>query len=311
MNLGPLKLQSNYILAPIAGYTDKPFRRIAKEFGAALTYSELISSNAIYHDNKKTYKLIEKNDDEYPFSIQLFGYDANIFLYAAQAVEEYCDCIDINAGCPVNKVVKNFSGAYLLKDSRRLFSIIDKLKKHLKVPVSVKLRKGFSNNEINSIDFYKELENRGIDWITIHGRTKEQYFSGDVDYGHIGDVKNALNIPVIANGRLDSYKKIEEVKSITHCNFFMIGQAALHKPYIFRDMIDKKDSEKSVGFLINIMKKHLIYMEEYYKENAVKLFRKFFHRYIKGFRNSKYLNLKMNKCNNLKDAFDIIDMLQD
>jgi len=310
MNLGPFKLQSNYILAPIAGYTDKPFRRIAKEFGAALTYSELISSNAIYHNNKKTYKLIEKNDNEYPFSIQLFGYDADIFLYAAQSIEEYCDCIDINAGCPVNKVVKNFSGSYLLKDERRLFAIIDKLKKHLKVPISVKLRKGFSNNEINSIAFYKELENRGIDWITIHGRTKEQYFSGNVDYGHIRDVKNALNIPVIANGGLDSYKKIEQVRYITHCNFFMIGQAALHKPYIFEDMINKKDSERSYSFLINLMKKHLFYMEEYYRENAVKLFRKFFHRYVKGFKNAKYLNLKMNECNNLKDALDTIEMLQ-
>ena len=310
MNLGPFKLQSNYILAPIAGYTDKPFRKIAKEFGAGLTYSELISSNAIYYKNKKTYKLIEKNDNEYPFSIQLFGYDADIFLYAAQSIEEYCDCIDINAGCPVNKVIKNFSGAYLLKDRERLFSIIDKLKRHLRVPLSIKLRKGFSNDQINSIAFYKELENRGIDYITIHGRTKEQYFSGDVDYGHIRDVKDALNIEVIANGGLNSYKKIEQVQSVTHCNFFMIGQPALSKPYIFEDMIDERDSEKSVDFLISMMKKHLTYMAEYYAEDAVKLFRKFFHRYIKGFRNNKYLNLKMNECSSLKEAFDIIEMLQ-
>ncbi len=310
MNLGPLELQSNYILAPIAGYTDKPFRKIAKEFGAGLTYSELISSNAIYYKNKKTYKLIEKNDNEYPFSIQLFGYDADIFLYAAQSIEEYCDCVDINAGCPVNKVIKNFSGAYLLKDRQRLFSIIDKLKRHLRVPLSIKLRKGFSNDQINSIAFYKELENRGIDYLTIHGRTKEQYFSGDADYAHIRDVKDALNIEVIANGGLNSYKKIKQVQSITHCNFFMIGQSALRKPYIFENMINGKDSEKSGDFLISMMKRHLTYMEECYAEDAVKLFRKFFHRYIKGFRNAKYLNLKMNECSNLKEAFDIIERLQ-
>ncbi len=310
MKLGSLDVDSPYLLAPMAGYTDKPFRSICKTFGAGLTVSELISVNAVYYGNKKTMKLIEKSDIEKPFSIQLFGGNPDTFLYAAQKIEHICDCININAGCPANKVVKAHSGSYLLKEKNRLFEIVDKLKKHIKKPVSIKLRKGFDENSINTMDFYKELEKRGIDFIVIHPRLRSQFFKGHLDYEHIAIAKDALNIDVIVNGGLNSYKKIEEVKQLTRCNFFMIGQSAIDKPYIFEDLINKKDSIRSVDFLKELIKKHFTLMIEYYGEYlAVRNFRKFFHHYTKGIKFSKQLNTQINSAKTEKEVIEIIESI--
>jgi len=307
MKFASLDVDSRYFLSPMAGYTDKPFRFIAKKFGAGLTVSELISVNAIYYNNKKTYKLLEKNNIETPFSIQLFGADPDIFLYAAQKVEEFCDIIDINAGCPAPKVVKTFAGSYLLKEKERLFKIIDKLKKHIKKPISVKLRKGFDKNSINSMDFYKELENRGINFIVLHPRLREQYFKGEVDYTHAGKVVDLLKIPVVINGAIDSYKKVLQVQNITGCNFFMIGQTALNKPYIFDNLIKGEDKTKGLNFTKGLMKQHFMLMVDFYKEKqAVSNFRKFFHHYTKGLRYSKVFNDRINKAQTQAEVLNTI-----
>ncbi len=305
-----IETDSPYFLAPMAGYTDKPFRYICKKFGAGLTVSELISVNAIYYKNKKTLKLLEKNDIEKPFCIQLFGSDADIFLYAAQSVEDKCDCIDINAGCPVSKVVKTFAGSYLLKDKKRLLAIVDKLKKHIKKPVSVKLRKGFDENSINSMDFYKELENSGVDFITIHPRLRGQFFKGEVDYEHAARVVDTLKIDVVINGGIDSLDKLDKVKEITKAKYFMIGQAAIDKPYIFKEFIEEKEMQKDAKFIKDLAKEHFLLMVAYYGEYlAIRNFRKFFHRYAKGFRFAKQLNKEINECLKKDDVLTIIDKL--
>ncbi len=308
MNIGSLAVSSPYFLAPMAGYTDKPFRHICKTFGAGLTISELISTNAIYYKNKKTERLIERSNIEKPFVIQLFGYDPEIFLYAAQSIEEKCDCIDINAGCPASKVIKTKAGSYLLKDKNRLLDILSLLKKHIAKPVSVKLRKGFDALSVNNIDFYKELERRGAEFITIHPRLRGDFFTGEVDYEHVASVCASLNIEVVVNGGIDSYAKVEYVKKITGCNFFMIGQAAISKPYIFENCLIKKDVERELEFLVDLMKKHFLLMIKHYGEYiATKNFRKFFHYYMKGIKYTKTFKEKINLCNTAECVLALID----
>jgi tRNA-dihydrouridine synthase B len=310
MTLGSLEINSPYLLAPMAGYTDKPFRSICKEFGAGLTVSELISVNAIYYNNQKTFKLIERNDNENPFCIQLFGSDPDIFLYAAQKIEELCDCIDINAGCPVAKVVKTFSGSYLLKENEKLFAILDKLKKHIKKPISIKMRKGFDSENINSLSFYKELESRGANFITIHPRLRNQFFSGEVDYEHAAEVARALNIDVVVNGGIDSIEKANYVQKITGCKYLMIGQAAISKPYIFEDLINQKTTQRTPDFIKQLINKHFELMLQYYPEiAAIKHFRKFFHHYTKGLKFAKTLNSAINNAKTKSEVYEITKKL--
>ena len=311
MNLGSFSVDSPYFLSPMAGYTDRPFRYICKTFKAGLTVSELISINSIYYKNKKAYRLMEKSDIESPFSIQLFGSDPDIFLYAAQSVEGLCDCIDINAGCPAAKVVKTFAGSYLLKDKSNLFKIIDKLKKHLKKPVSIKLRKGFDADSVNDLSFYKELENRGIDFIVLHPRLRGQFFSGKVDYTHAALVKDALNIDVVINGGIDSVEKLNYAEKITGCSFFMIGQAAIAKPYIFEDFNSRTTAIRNVEFTKNLIKKHFMLMVDYYGENrAIMNFRKFFHQYVKGLKHSRILKEKINTCKSANEVLYVVEDIQ-
>ncbi len=307
MKLGPLEVNSPHFLAPMAGYTDKPFRKLCREFGCGLTFSELISVNALYYKNEKTLKLIERDEIDKPFCIQLFGSDPEIFLYAAQAVEHKCECIDINAGCPAPKVVKIKAGSYLLKEPDRLFKIIETLKKHISKPISVKLRMGY--DKPNELNFYKELENLGVDFITIHARIKKQGFKGEPDFEHVAKVKSALKIEVIYSGGIDSYKKLKIVKEKTGCEFFMVGQAAIGKPFIFQDLNEGIDRKRSLLFVKKVMIKHLKYMEEFWEDSAVRKFRKFFHAYLKGYPNIKKYNNMINNCKTVQQAIAIIESL--
>ncbi len=309
MKLARLELATPYLLAPMAGYTDKPFRELCKSFGASLTVSELISVNAIYHGNRKSFTLMERGEKETPFCIQLFGFDPELFLYAAKKIEHLCDCIDINAGCPVRKVVKSGAGAYLLKDKERLFQIVDLLKKHIEKPLSVKLRKGFGGKE-NDVAFYKELENRGVDYIVLHPRMPGEFFSGEPDYEHVREVKEALKIEVVVSGGIDSVKKLRKVKTLTGCNFFMIGQASIGRPYIFEDLMLGVDLPRSDRFVSSVMRKHLDMIVEFYgKERAVHPFKKFFHAYVKGFKNARALNRAVNATADVEDIYKLIDEL--
>lgn len=305
-----MNFSSCYFLAPMASYTDKPFRKIAKLYGAGLTVSELISINSLFYNNPKALFLARRNEEETPFVIQLFGYDIDLFVKAAKKIESMCDIIDINAGCPVPKVIKARAGAYLLKEKKHLINIVEALKKNIKKPVSVKLRMGFDAENINTIGFYKDLESAGCDMITIHARLRSGFYSSDVDYLHIAEVCDRLSIPVVANGAIDSFKKLSEVKKITNCKYFMIGQAALKKPYIFEDLIKERDSVKSIDYIKQLMLEHLNLMVEEYGEYANKLFRKYAHKYLAGYKNAKLINFRVNNCSNLKELFNIINSIK-
>ncbi len=301
-----MTFSSCYFLAPMASYTDKPFRKIVKDYGAGLTVSELISINSICYNNPKAFLLAKRNANEVPFAIQLFGYDIDLFIKAAKIIEPMCDIIDINAGCPVPKVIKAKSGAYLLKEKQHLIRIVELLKKNIKKAVSVKLRMGFDVDSINSMDFYRDLENAGCDMITIHARLRNGYYNSNVEYEHITRVCEKLSIPVVANGGIDSFQKLKEIKNITNCKYFMIGQAALRKPYIFEDLINENDSKRDIDYIKNIMIKHFSLMVEEYGEYAHKLFRKYAHKYLSGYDNAKLINFKINYTKNTKEIFDII-----
>ncbi|WP_158090555.1 tRNA dihydrouridine synthase [Desulfurella amilsii] len=294
----------------MASYTDKPFRKIASEYGAGFTVSELISINSICYNNPKAFFLANRNNNEVPFAIQLFGYEIDLFVKAAQKIESMCDMIDINAGCPVPKVIKAKAGAYLLKEKKHLISIVELLKNHIKKPLSVKLRMGFDSDNINDIQFYKDLENAGCDMITIHARLRSGFYSSSVDYEHIANVCDKLSIPVVANGDIDSYEKLKEVKRITGCKYFMIGQAALKKPYIFEDLINKQDSIRSIEYTKAIMIRHFNLMIEEYGEYAYRLFRKFAHKYLSGYKNAKLINSYINNCKNTQEVLNIINSIK-
>jgi len=300
-----LDISSPYFLAPLSGYTDKPFRRLCREFGCGLTFSELISVNALYYKNQKTFKLIERDETDKPYCIQLFGSDPNIFLYAAQIVEPFCECIDINAGCPAPKVIKIKAGAYLLKEPERLFKIVELLKKHVLKPLSVKLRMGY--NKPNEVGFYKELENLGVDFLTIHARLKTHLFKGEPNLEHVAKVRDSLNIPVIYNGGIDSFSKVEKIKKETGCEYFMVGQAAIGRPFIFEDLNECVDRERDILFVKRVMIKHLRYMEDFWGETAVQKFRKFFHAYLKGYPNVKRFYNMINRCRTVEGAIEIIE----
>lgn len=301
---------SCYFLAPMASYTDKPFRKIAREYGAGLTVSELISINSICYNNPKAFFLARRNDNEEPFAIQLFGYEIDLFVKAAQKIESMCDIIDINAGCPVPKIIKSKAGAYLLKEKKHLISIIESLKKHVKKPISVKVRMGFDADNVNDMQFYKDLENAGCDMITIHARLRNGFYSSRVDYEHIANVCNRLLIPVVANGGIDSYETLKEVRKITRCQYFMIGQAALKKPYIFEDLINKKDSTRDIEYVKSLMIRHFRLMIKEYGECAYRLFRKFAHKYLSGYKNAKLINFRINSCKNTQEVLDIINFIK-
>ncbi|WP_035587407.1 tRNA dihydrouridine synthase [Hippea jasoniae] len=305
MNLGSLKVSNPYLLAPMAGYTDMPFRKICREFGCALTFSELVSVNALCFDNKKTLQYLKRDGIDKPFCIQLFGSEPELFKEAVQRVEDLCECIDINAGCPAPKVIRAKAGAYLLKDTDNFLKIIDAVVKATKKPVSIKMRMGY--DAPNSDDLYRAIEDRGVSFITIHGRLKKEYFKGEVDYNHIAHVKELINIPVVANGGIDSFKKLQRVKAITGCEFFMVGQAAIGKPFIFEDFLSKRDTKRDLEFIKSVMLRHLSYLYNFSGKKAISQFRKFFHAYLKGYPNVKKFNNMINRCSDYYEAVEIIE----
>ena len=237
LRIGNVTLENTYILGPMAGVTDLPFRLLCKEQGAGLLCMEMVSAKAILYNNKNTETLLEIHPDEQPVSLQFFGSDPQIMSEMAKRVEERpFDIMDINMGCPVPKVVKNGEGSALMKNPKLAHEIISAMVKAIKKPVTVKIRKGFDDNCINAVEMAKIAEDAGAAAIAVHGRTREQYYSGKADWEIIRQVKEAVSIPVIGNGDVDSAKKAEALVKATGCDGIMIGRAVRGNPWIFREM---------------------------------------------------------------------------
>lgn len=227
-------LENNLILAPMAGVTDLPFRLLCKEQGAGLICTEMVSAKAIYFKNKNTESLMEIDERERPVSLQLFGSEPDLMAEIARQIEpRNFDILDINMGCPVPKVVNNGEGSALMKNPKLVHEIVSKVSKAIQKPVTVKIRKGFTEDSVNAVEIAKILEDAGAAAVAVHGRTREQYYSGQADWEIIRKVKEAVSIPVIGNGDVDSPQKAEALVKETGCDGIMIGRAVQGNPWLF------------------------------------------------------------------------------
>ncbi len=233
MKIGNVETRNNIFLAPMAGITDKTFRMICLEYGAGLTYTEMISAKGIYYNDKKTKELMDIDKNEFPAAVQIFGSDANIMAEVVKNIGESIDIIDINMGCPVQKIVKNEDGSRLLLRPDLIDEITKKVVENARVPVTIKIRSGWDNEHINAVEIAKIAEKNGISAITVHGRTRDQYYTGKVDLDIIKKVKESVKIPVIGNGDIVDKETADKMFEYTKCDAIMLGRATLRKPMDF------------------------------------------------------------------------------
>jgi tRNA-dihydrouridine synthase B len=296
-----------YVLAPLAGFTDLPLRSVVKKFGADLTVSEMLSSNALAHGSQKTLHMLEKSPLEDPYSVQIAGSDVDIVKRAVEVLNEQegIDIIDLNCGCPVPKVVGHGSGSSLLLNLPLMGDIIKTIKETSnKELTSVKIRLGFE--EKNHVDIAKVVEDSGADFLAVHGRTRAGKFKAPVDYDAIKEIKEAVNIPVIANGDIDSYEKAKWVLEHTGADGVMIGRGAVGAPWIFHQL---RSGEKDVSLKLKykIIMEHFDKMIEFYGEYGAILFRKHTHTYSKGYRGASILRNKVNTISDVNEFRDILN----
>ena len=238
LTIGDVTLENNVILAPMAGVTDLPFRLLCKEQGAGLLCMEMVSAKAVHYNNKNTEALLEIHPEEKPVSLQLFGSEPDIMAETAARIEERPFAIlDVNMGCPVPKVVNNHEGSALMKDLQLAGQIIHALVQAIHKPVTVKIRKGFDDAHVNAVEMAKIAEANGAAAIAVHGRTREQYYSGKADWDIIRQVKEAVSIPVIGNGDLLCAEDVIKMQEQTGCDGFMIARGAQGNPWIFSQIL--------------------------------------------------------------------------
>ena len=238
LTIGNVELTNPYILAPMAGVTDLPFRLLCREQGAGLLCMEMVSAKAIQYNNKNTKALLEIHPEEPPVSLQLFGSDPEVISEIAKQIEELpFSILDINMGCPVPKIVRNGEGSALMKQPKLVYEIVSKTVKAIKKPVTVKIRKGFDDSCINAVEIAKIIEDAGASAVAVHGRTREQYYSGKADWDIIRQVKEAVSIPVIGNGDVVSGASAIAMQRETGCDGVMIGRGAQGNPWIFSELL--------------------------------------------------------------------------
>lgn len=294
-------------LAPMAGVTDLAFRTVCKEYGADLVVSEMVSSRGLHYKDKKTNELLKSNDIEAPLIVQLFGNEPEIMAEAAKILEDMgVKYLDINMGCPAPKIVKNGDGCSLMRNETLAGQVAEAVVKAVKIPVSVKFRSGWDKDTINAVSFAKTLENAGVSCITVHGRTKDQFYSGCADYDIIRQVRDAVKIPVVANGDVTDSKSAREILSKTGCDSLMIGRGSLGNPFVFTEIkaafegntiTSISSAEKRKALL-----RHIELMEEYKPEHiGVPEMRKHFAWYLKGIPHSGKYKLEAFSAKTYKE----------
>ncbi len=314
MNIGRVYLKTNVILAPMAGVTDRVFRTICREMGAGLVVSEMVSSKGLYYENRNTIDLTNIAQDERPISLQIFGSDPDIM---AEVVERYInprediDILDINMGCPTPKIVKNGDGAALLKDLRLVRQILKKVVRVSNKPVTVKIRMGWDKNHLTGIEVAKIAEEEGVSAITVHGRTRDMFYSGQADWDFIKEVKKSVAIPVIGNG--DVFEPMDAINMMeyTGCDGVAIGRGALGNPWIFKRIAliqeGKGDLEPTYDEIINMAIRHLnMLCMDKGERVAVKEMRKHIAWYIRGLKNSNKVKNEINHINSRDEVERIL-----
>lgn len=236
LKIGNVELQNNIILAPMAGLTDLPFRLVCEKYKPGLVVTEMVSSKALYYNDEKTKQLLKMDGEKRPVSAQIFGSDVETMAYGASYVSKIADVVDINMGCPAPKVVKNGDGSKLLLDLDKVYEIVKTVVKNSTVPVTVKIRKGWDNDHIVAVEAAKVIESAGASAITIHGRTRSEYYTGVADWNIIKEVKESVNIPVIGNGDIKSPEDAKKIFEQTNCDGIMIGRATLGRPWILEQI---------------------------------------------------------------------------
>lgn len=313
MKIGTLNLENNVILAPMAGVTDKAFRLITKPFGPALMYTEMVSGKGLLYKNKRTEVLLEVLDSEKPTAAQIFGHEPEVMSEIAERSLEFgADMIDINMGCPAPKIVNNGDGSALMKDSELAGKIISAVRKSVNCPMSVKFRMGWDDDSINAVEFAKTAENSGADAITIHGRTRAQFYSGKANLEIIKKVKEAVKIPVIGNGDIHDGKSAKYMLDYTGCDGIMIGRAAQGNPWLFSSVLHylKTGDELAPPTLeerSEIAEKHLRLLVKFKGEHrGVLEGRKHMAWYFKGLCGGGKLRNLINQCDTLEQMLDLI-----
>lgn len=313
LNIGGVPLKSHAVLAPMAGVSDRAYRELCVRFGAAYCVSEMVSSKALSFNSKKSEELMEISDLERPCGIQIFGDDPKCMADAAKhALENKPDIIDINMGCPAPKISSNGSGSALMKNPRLCGEIVKAVTAVTDIPVTVKIRKGWDDDSVNAVEVAKICESAGAAAITVHGRTRQQYYKPPVDYDIIKAVRESVSVPVIANGDIDNAERAKEVMDITGCDLVMIGRATLGNPWIFSQInaylenpnvkIHTPDLEERLGVMIE----HIGKMVEYKGEHMAMLqARKLVVGYFKGMKGAAALRNEAGKIKTLDDLYEL------
>lgn len=312
LKIGNVTLDNPLVLAPMAGVTDLPFRLLCKEHGVGLVCMEMVSAKAIYYKNKNTEQLLEIYPQERPVSLQLFGSDADIIAEMAAKIEDRpFDILDFNMGCPVPKVVNNGEGSALMKNPKLVEEILTKLVRAVKKPVTVKIRKGFDEEHVNAVEIAKIAESCGVAAVAVHGRTRQQYYSGHADWDIIRQVKEAVQIPVIGNGDLHTAEDVCRMKEQTGCDGFMIGRGAQGNPWIFEQILHKLETGEdlprpTVQEVTEMVLRHARLQVEIKGEyTGMREIRKHAAWYTAGYRNSSKLRGKINEVETIQQLEEL------
>lgn len=311
VKIGNIELRSRAVLAPMAGVSDRAYRELCVKFGAAYCVSEMVSSKALSFNSKKSESLMEVSDFERPCGIQIFGDDPECMAYAAErAMLNNPDIIDINMGCPAPKINSSGSGSALMKNPKLCGDIVQAVVRVCDVPVTVKIRKGWDDSSANAVEVAKICEQSGASAITVHGRTRMQYYKPPVDYDIIKKVKDAVGVPVIANGDIDSAVSAKEVMDKTGCDLVMVGRATLGNPWLFSQInayLDNPDLPlyyPTIEEKLDIMIEHISAMVKYKGEHMAMLqARKLVAGYFKGIRGAAELRNQAGRISTLKDLY--------